>query len=143
MTALDQFPIFEFEELLSALKPYQSKIMLQLKDKNGAEEAAKIWLNANGPSETQKFGGSNAQNPNSFWEKFTSEFRLFICDKKYKKEREELLATAKPTSFIVVTVISGYIGSSLGFAPSFLAPAVAMLLYSIGKVGINAWCKCD
>ena len=143
MPALDQLPSFEFDELLSALKPYQSKIMLQLKEKNGVEEAAKIWFSANGPSDTQKFGGSDPNGLASFWEKFNSEFRLFICDKKYKKERGELLATAKPTCFVVVTGISGYIGSSLGFAPSFLAPSVAMMVYLVGKVGINAWCKCE
>lgn len=143
MSDQPQVPVFQLVDLLSALKPYQSHSISQLCDKHGEVEAAKIWLSARGPSDTQRFGGSAPNDSEPFWDKFNEELRLFICgDKKYKKEREQLLADAKPTAFVLISGISGYLGATLGFAPSLLAPAVAMMLYSIGKVGINAWCKC-
>lgn len=143
MSELTPIPTFDFDELLKALKPYQADAISTLRDKHGEEEAAKLWLSAKGPSDTQKFGGNNTFDSKPFWDKFNEELRLFICgDKKYKKEREKLLADAKPVSLVLISGISGLLGSTLGFAPSLLAPAVAMMLYTIGKVGVNAWCKC-
>ncbi len=143
MTELTPIPLFDLNELLAALKPYQASAISQLREKHNEEEVAKLWLSANGPSDTQKFGGTNPIDSKPFWDKFNEELRLFICgDKKYKKERDKLLSDAKPVSVVLISGVSGLLGSTLGFAPSFLAPAVAMMLYSIGKVGVNAWCKC-
>ena len=143
MSELTSIPSFEFDELLAALKPYQATAISKLKEKHGEEEAAKLWLSANGPSDTQKFGGANPVDSKPFWDKFNEELRLFVCgDKKYKKERDKLFSEAKPVSIVLISGISGFLGSTLGFAPSLLAPAVAMMLYAIGKVGVNAWCKC-
>ena len=136
-------PLYELDELLAALKPYQTSSISQLLEKHGEEEAAKLWLSANGPTDTQKFGGSGPLDSKPFWNKFNEELRLFICgNKKYDKERRKLLSQAKPASLVLVSGISGLLGSTLGFAPSLLAPPVAMMLYVIGKVGVNAWCKC-
>lgn len=143
MDELTPIPSYELNELLAALKPYQSGVISQLVEKHGEEEAAKLWLSANGPTDTQKFGGAGPFDSDPFWKKFNEELRLFICgDKKYQKERDKLLSEAKPASLVLVSGISGLLGSTLGFAPSLLAPAVAMILYVIGKVGVNAWCKC-
>lgn len=143
MDELTPIPSYELNELLTALKPYQAGAISQLIEKHGEEETAKLWLSANGPTDTQKFGGAGSLDSKPFWHKFNEELRLFICgDKKYKKERDKLLSEAKPASLVLVSGISGLLGSTLGFAPSLLAPAVAMMLYVIGKVGVNAWCKC-
>ena len=144
MEHLTPIPSYELSELLSALKPYQAGAISQLIEKHGEEEVAMLWLSANGPTDTQKFGGASPLDSKPFWNKFNEELRLFICgDKKYKNEREKLLSDSKPASLFLVSGISGLLGSTLGFAPSLLAPPVAMLLYLIGKVGVNAWCKCD
>ncbi|MFA6313244.1 MAG: hypothetical protein WCV99_24995 [Sterolibacterium sp.] len=143
MDELAPVPSYELSELLAALKPYQASALSQLLEKHGEEEAAELWLSATGPSNTQRFGGAAPLDSKPFWNKFSEELRLFICgDKKYKKERDKLLSEAKPASLVLVSGISGLLGSTLGFAPSLLAPAVAMMLFAVGKVGVNAWCKC-
>lgn len=141
---LTPIPSYELDELISALKPYQADAISQLIEKHGAEETAKLWLSANGPTYTQKFGGAGHLDSKPFWNKFNEELRLFICgDEKYKKEREQLLSESKPASLFLINGISGFIGSTLGFPSSLLVPAVAMMLYVIGKVGVNSWCKCS
>ena len=130
MGKLTPIPSYEFKELLSALKPYQADAISHFVEKYSEEEAAKLWLSANGPSDTRKFGGVGVPDPKPFWDKFNEELRLFICgDKKYKTERDKLLSEAKPASVVLVSGISGLLGSTLGFAPSLLVPAVAMMIY--------------
>ncbi len=142
MDELTQIPSYELSELLAALKPYQAVAVSQLIKKHSEEEAAKLWLSACGPTDTKKFGGAGSPESKPFWNKFNEELHLFICgDKKYKEERDKLLSETKPASIVLVSGISGLLGSTLGFAPSLLAPAVAMMCYVIGKVGVNAWCR--
>ena len=144
MSEFMPIPAFDLDDLLNTLKPYQANAISQLREKHGEEEAARLWLSANGPSDTQKFGGAGPMNSKPFWDKFNAELRLFVCgDQKYKTERNKLLLEAKPASLYLVSGISGLLGSTLGFAPSLLAPPVAMMLYLIGKFGVNAWCKLD
>ncbi len=132
-------PQADLADWLAPLKQYQRSSLSTLIEKHGEEEAAKLWLGANGPKDTQKFGGQGDIKP--FWDRFMAELRLFICgDKRYSKERKELLQQAKGATALLVSVISGAIGASLGFSASLLAPAVALMLHVVGKVGINAWC---
>lgn len=132
---------FEPKELMGVLKPYQRKSIEELIQNFGEEDAAKKWLAANGPSSTQKFGGSQADNPKPFWDRFSQEFRLFVCgDKKYAKERKELLKQANPTALVVVSTISVVIATTLGLAPALITPVVVIMLKVVGRIGLNAWC---
>lgn len=143
MDILTPIPSYELDELLTALKPYQAGAISQLIEKHGEEEAAKLWLSANGPTDTQKFGGAGSRDPKPFWDKFNEELRLVICgDEKYKEDREKLLSNARPAADYVVHGITALVATTLGLAPALLVPAVALMLKVIGKVGVNAWCKC-
>lgn len=143
MDELTPIPAYELDELLTALKPYQAGAISQLIEKHGEEEAAKLWLSANGPIDTQKFGGSSSRDPKPFWDKFNEELRLVICDdEKYKEDRKKLLSQAKPAADYVVHGITALVATNLGLAPALLVPPVALMLRVIGKVGVNAWCKC-
>ncbi|MBL1277019.1 MAG: hypothetical protein COB30_013115 [Ectothiorhodospiraceae bacterium] len=133
-------PQLEINEWMDTLKVYQRTSLEVLIKNNSEEEAAKLWLSANGASITKQFGGNSNSEP--FWDRFLSEFNDFVCgDEKYSKEREQLTSQAPIANTLFVGVISGSIGATLGFAASLLAPAVAILLFLIGKVGINAYCK--
>ena len=102
----------------------------------------KKWLAANGPASTQQFGEQPQGNAQLFWDRFMAEFRLFVCgDKKYKKDRDKLLAQATPTTIYVVSGISSVIAWTLGLAVALITPAIAILLHIVGKVDINAWCE--
>lgn len=136
-----QIPQLELAEWVETLKIYQRKSIDELLEKNDAETAAKLWLSANGASSTKQFGGNG--NPEPFWDRFVAEFKSFICgDEKYNKDRERLSSQTPIPHEIFVSVISGAIGSTIGFAASLLAPVVAILLYQVGKLGIAAYCKC-
>ena len=99
MDKLTPIPLYELAELLTALKPYQAGAISELIEKHGEEEAAKLWLSANGPTDTQKFGGEGSRYSEPFWDKFHEELRLVICgDKKYGEDREKLLSLARPAA---------------------------------------------
>ncbi len=139
---MNQFPTYELDELIQCLKPYQSSAMLDLIARHGNEEAARIWLGSNGPTDTQRFGGSGQSAP--FWDKFQGEFRLFVCGgEKYEKERAQLVSKGKVAAGFTVGIISSAISIHLGIAATLLSPVVAVMLYIVGKLGINAWCGCD
>jgi hypothetical protein len=142
MSEINTLPTFSLDDLLEGLKPYQKRSIKTLIASHGEEEAAKKWLAASGPSSTQQFGGQPQGNPQPFWDRLMAEFRLFVCgDKKYKKDRDKLLAQATPTAMFVVSGISSVIASTLGLAAALITPAIAILLHVVGKVGVNAWCE--
>lgn len=136
-------PVADINGWLDTLKPYQRSSLHQLIAINNEEDAAKIWLTSNGAVATKKFGGV-VSDDGEFWNRFKTEFKAFICgDEKYKSERAQLISQAPIVNAMFVGVISGAIGSTLGFAASLLAPAVAIMLYLVGKVGTNAYCECS
>ncbi|WP_375185274.1 hypothetical protein [Pseudoalteromonas sp.] len=135
-------PVMEIDAWVDTLKPYQRTSLQHLISANSEEEAAKIWLTSNGATATKQFGGIGGTD-GEFWDRFKSEFKAFICgDEKYLSERNKLSSQAPIANAMFVGVISGAIGSTLGFAASLLAPAVAIMLYLVGKVGVNAYCEC-
>lgn len=136
-------PVIEIEGWLDALKPYQRISLQQLISASDEEEAAKIWLTSNGAAATKQFGGIGGGD-GEFWDRFKAEFKAFVCgDERYVTERTQLSTQAPIANAMFVGVISGAIGSTLGFAASLLAPAVAIMLYLVGKVGLNAYCACS
>ena len=137
-----EVPNIELSEWTGALKTYQKTSINILVAENDEETAAKLWLSANGVSTTKQFGGGGSSEP--FWDRFVAEFKDFICGhEKYSNERSQLSSQAPVANAMFVGIISGAIGSTLGFAASLLAPAVAILLFLVGKVGVNAYCKCS
>lgn len=136
-----EIPSYELSELLSALKPYQRNSMLLLVKEYGEEEAAKKWLSANGPSDTQKFGGTRA-NPEPFWDRFNEEFQALVCgDKKYKQARKDIMSKGSVVALALVTEISNILASALGLPLPLILPVVSVTLTTVGKVGIGAYCK--
>lgn len=127
------------DDWISALKPYQSNSISQMVTEFGEEEAAKNWLSANGPRSTVGFGG--ASNPEPFYDRFMDEFKKFICgDESYDEFRAQLGAESPVVKTIYISVISTALGATLGYTATLLAPAVAILLHLVGKMGVNAWC---
>lgn len=132
-------PKYDIAEWLEELKPYQRQIITQLIDLYGEEEAIDKWLLANGPSATVKFGGDGIQQ--SFKDSFKGEVNKFICGHPdYKKERDELGQHGEVTKTALVSAIASAVGSQIGVAATVLVPIVVLMLYTIGKMGINAYC---
>jgi hypothetical protein len=128
------------DEWLSVLKPYQINSIKALINTHGEEKAAEIWISANGPSNIAQFGGVH-QTTQPFFDNFKTEFRKFVCGHPdYESYRKQLDSQSEIINAIYVSVISAAIGATLGFAAALLAPAVAILLSVIGKMGVKAYC---
>ncbi len=130
------------EDWLSELKVYQKKSIEKLVDEFGEEEAMGKWLSANGPKDNVPFGGIQTNDSKPFLEKFKTEFKKFICNHPdYEEERKKLNVESPISKAIWISIISAALGATLGFAATLLAPAVAIMLSIVGKMGINAFCE--
>ena len=130
------------DDWLLELKKYQRDSISALIKEFGEEEAISKWLSAQGPKDNVPFGGIQSQNSKPFLDKFKSEFKKFICnDPEYQEERKKLNVESPVIKALYISVISSALGATLGFAATLLAPAVAIMLSIVGRIGINAYCK--
>jgi anti-sigma-K factor RskA len=128
------------EEWLAALPRYQRlRVDALLAQEGDFEEAAEKWLTAR-PEHTAPFGAT--RQPTIFKEKLWEEIEKFLCgDAAYAAEREKLAQQRPIVHSYVVAVISAAIAPVLGASGVFLAPAVVLLLATIGTVSLNTWCS--
>ncbi|MFC1750283.1 hypothetical protein ACFL2V_15900 [Pseudomonadota bacterium] len=142
MTTTINIPSADESEWVLLLKPYQQSTINKFLKKCSAEEAAEKWLGSTGSPNIATFGGGVDTKP--FWERFKSEFKKFICDDKaYVDEKESLMAEGPVAKAILISVISAAIGATIGYTATLLAPPVALLLCSVGKIGLNAYCDIE
>ena len=132
----------DIDNWLIVLKPYQADSIRLLINEYGDENAAEKWLTANGPSNQVAFGGISDQNQdNTFYTNFKIEFHKFICgDPKYETERNRLGVSLIAPKQLIISIISGALGATFGVTGALLAPAVCVLLFIVGKMGVNAYC---
>jgi len=130
----------DVNDWLSELKPYQRDTLQVFLLTATPEEAAERWLSSTGSPNIVPFGGPHDSKP--FWNRFKEEFRKFVCDDQaYIEERRSLVAQGPVGKAVVVSMISATIGATIGYSATLLAPAVALLLCAIGKMGVNAYCS--
>ncbi|MBJ2189722.1 MULTISPECIES: hypothetical protein [Duncaniella] len=132
------------EDCYSILKPYQRRIVEKLVEKYGIEGAAEKWLLAKGPCQTSTFGGvtQDDKQQNDYWSRFRYEFDKLLCGHQdYEIEREKFVGTSKTIGLAGITAISTWIGPLIGLSPVLLVPSVALLLTTISKMGIKAYCS--
>ncbi|MFT4192798.1 MAG: hypothetical protein QM617_14895 [Comamonas sp.] len=139
MTAI-QVPDGDIGDWLSELKPYQRSTLNVFLASASPEEAAERWLSSTGSPNIAAFGGPHDSKP--FWNRFKDEFRKFVCDDSaYIEERESLTAQGPVSKAVMISVVSAAIGATIGYSATLLAPAVALSLCAIGKMGVNAYCS--
>lgn len=123
---------------IDSLRTYQKNIINQLYSQiNDYEAVANKWLTAtipmNIPFGTQK-------NSSVFFEKVLDEIEAFFSgDEKYKDSRLEILKESGVVQSYIVGGISIALAPVLGTSAPFLAPVIAIVLLTIGKIGLNAW----
>jgi hypothetical protein len=129
------------DEWLHCLKPYQARSLRQiLSESEGDEDAARRWLSITGSSNIAAFGGQGSSEP--FWERFKTEFHRFVCDgEAYTDLKEKLRDQGVITRELLISGIAAGIASTLGFAAALLAPAVALMLCAVARIGKNAYCE--
>lgn len=137
-------PDESLDDWFAALKPYQVNALKTFMADQDALKAAELWLTTIGNPNIVGFGGVDGGNSNTkpYWDKFKDECRKFICnDSVYVEERKELLAHNPISKELMISIMSGAIGASMGAAGAAIAPAVVMVLYTIGKIGKGAYCS--
>lgn len=111
--------------------------------KYGEERAAEEWLTARGPMQTATFGGSqvNAENAPKYWDRLRSEIDKLICGHPdYKKEQEKILAAGKSIGLGGVTALANWLSPLIGMSPALLTPAIILILHTMAKMGVKAYC---
>ncbi len=135
-------PDGSLEDWLSVLKPYQRSIIHAFIKSGTVEEAAERWLGATGSPNIVPFGGARDTKP--FWERFQAEFYKYLCDDSAYVEEKKAFASANSASkAMIVSGVSAALGATIGFSATVLAPAVAILMFNVGKMGIRAYCAKD
>jgi len=134
-----EIPELSIDEWISGLKPYQKNSINQLLKSNEPNDVAKIWLTSHGALTTIPFGG--IRDTNLFWKNFVDEFNKFICDDtEYANEKKDFKSEIPLSKELLISVISAAIGAKLGFSATFVAPVVALSLFTVGKLTKNAYC---
>ena len=142
MTQL-KIPDAPIDEWLSELKPYQRDTLKQFLGGQDADGAAEKWLTTLGSPNIAGFGG-NIVDPKPFWARFKAEVHKFVCDEKAYAEDKKALRSEMPISKpLLISIMSSAIGATLGTAGTLIAPAVTLTLFTIGRLGLNAYCAKD
>lgn len=103
------------------------------------QEVAAAWLSVS-PQNTFPFGVEKGER--IFLNKLWDEVEAFLCgDPKYESDRQKLEQESNITHTYFVGVVSAAIAPTVGSSGVFLAPVIAIILMSMGKITINAWCK--
>jgi len=141
MPALEDFFSGNETDWIDALPNYQRKtINALLEQGKSSEEVAVAWLSANGPTNTFPYGAQKSSG-SIFFEKLVEEVEGFICSEdRYIEDRKKLLTGAEATKTYFISTISLAIAPVLHTSAALIAPAVALVLLTISKIGRNAWC---
>ncbi|ABO51531.1 conserved hypothetical protein [Desulforamulus reducens MI-1] len=131
------------DEWISALQPYQKNIINTLLDSGKSPEEISIqWLSASGPANTFPFGAAGKEQGSSlFYEKLKEEVEAFFCEQaKYEEDRKKLLEQFNAGHTYIIGLISVKISPIVGTSSAFIAPIIALILFTIARIGLNAWC---
>ena len=139
-------PEMQPTEWLDELKDFQKrdiKLLLESTN-NNYDEAILLYLNADGVSNTVKFGGEKSTTKDSSYiERVKQEMHSFICgDPKYNEYYNRIKNTMEPTKLktTIVTIITIALHGTLGVSVAFLYPVIIILLMSVTAIGVNAYC---
>lgn len=132
------------ETWLSVLKPYQrNTIKALLANNDGDEEkVANLWLSSFGPINTATFGGlSSSESKKNYWKCLKDELNKLICGYSYEEDRKQFLDMGGLINIGASSQIAAFLAPIIGVSASFLTPAIVLMLHTISKVSVNAYCS--
>lgn len=135
---LDDAPIKWVQEL-----PEYQRVTIEklLNGGSSFDEVAQAWISASAENTYRFAAAAPVGNKGEFLENLKKEIRAFLCgDKKYKKERDGLFGEKGLARTYVVSAMAVAIAPHLSVASAVISPLIALVLASIGKVALNAWC---
>lgn len=105
------------------------------------DEVAQAWITASAANTYRFAASAPVGDKGAFLANLKREVCAFLCgDKKYRKEREGLFGEKGVARTYVVSAMAVAIAPHLSVASAVISPLVALVLASIGKVALNAWC---
>lgn len=108
------------------------------------EDIAQAWISASAENTYRFSASAPVGNKGEFLTNLKREVRAFLCgDKKYKKERDGLFGEKGLARTYVVSAMAVAIAPHLSVASAVISPLIALVLASIGKVALNAWCDTE
>lgn len=137
-TLLDDDPIKWIQDLPEYQRDAIEKLLA-----NGSsfDDVAQAWISASAENTYRFAAAAQVGNKEAFLENLRREIRAFLCcDKKYKKERDGLFGEKGVARTYVVSTMAVAIAPHLSVASAVISPLIALVLASIGKVALNAWC---
>lgn len=137
-TLLDDEPIKWIQDL-----PDYQRDAIEYLIANGSsfDEVAQAWITASAENTYRFAAATPVGDKGAFLENLRKEIRAFLCgDKKYKHEREGLFGEKGIARTYVVSAMAVAIAPHLSVASAVISPLIALVLASIGKVALNAWC---
>lgn len=140
MEQVDSLFSENLEPWIESLPKYQqARVNALLQSGLSPEDAAKAWLSAN-VENTFPFGADRGKGIllNKIWD----EIEKFLCGAdEYSEDRAKLQGNSNVVHTYFVGVLSAAIAPALGTSAVFLAPVVALLLATIGRISVRAWCE--
>lgn len=141
---LEDFFLLDEDSLFGCLEDYQQSIIKELVLASNGDylEAANKWLGAN-MQQTVVFGGEGKKS-SIYRDKVFGELEKFVCgcdDGTYDEEREQLRKNGATGKEYIISILSAAIGAKIGVAAAFVAPIIVLIIQSLGKIVINAWCE--
>lgn len=139
--------LFEDEPIkwIHELPAYQRETIDQLLSKGASfEDVAQSWISASAENTYRFSATAPVGDKSEFLANLKREVRAFLCgDKKYKKERDGLFGEKGLARTYVVSAMAVAIAPHLSVASAVISPLIALVLASIGKVALNAWCATE
>lgn len=135
----------EPELWIEELPAFQRSAIHELRAKGSSfEQIAQTWITASAENTYRFSANAPVGNKGAFLENLKSEIRAFLCgDKKYKTERDGLFGEKGLARAYVVSAMAVAIAPHLSVASAVIAPLIALVLASIGKITLNAWCATE
>lgn len=97
---------------------------------------------AQAPSNAVAAEKGQANWSEEFWQEVKEEFAVFLCTdhEKYSDLRSKGEELGEKNTDLLVSAISGIIGSQIGVAAGIVAPLVVWLLVTGSRIGTEALC---
>ncbi|AAM39650.1 hypothetical protein ABQF08_20685 [Xanthomonas campestris pv. campestris] len=130
------------DKWVGELPEFQRSAIQELRSAGSSyEDIAQAWITASAENTYRFSASAPVGDKGAFLDNLRSEIRAFLCgDKKYKKERDGLFGEKGLARTYVVSAMAVAIAPQLSVAAAVIAPLIALVLASVGKVALNAWC---
>lgn len=132
----------DLSEWTAGLPVYQRELLDELISVDpGLDGVAATWLSGGaGSADLAPFGV--AEGRSLYFEKFLDELHDLLCvADKYQEERSELKRQAGSGQAAIVASLTAVIVPVLGAAAPVVAPAIAVVMVLITRMGLSAWCE--